>query len=44
MISNSLLPHPFGELEDVHYSGGQNPIIYKVLILKQKKNQVDNIL
>ncbi|XP_010507489.1 PREDICTED: DNA helicase INO80-like [Camelina sativa] len=30
VISNSLLPHPFGELEDVHYSGGQNPIIYKI--------------
>ncbi|KAL9295296.1 Chromatin-remodeling ATPase INO80 [Arabidopsis thaliana] len=30
VTSNSLLPHPFGELEDVHYSGGQNPIIYKI--------------
>ena len=30
-IPNSLLPPPFGELEDVHYAGGHNPIIYKVL-------------
>ncbi|KAL6133999.1 hypothetical protein ACLB2K_066232 [Fragaria x ananassa] len=30
VISNSLLPPPFGELEDVHYSGGQNPITYMV--------------
>lgn len=30
-VPNSLLPPPFGELEDVHYSGGRNPIIYKVL-------------
>ncbi|KFK34966.1 hypothetical protein AALP_AA5G217000 [Arabis alpina] len=30
VISNSLLPPPFGELEDVHYSGDQNPIIYKM--------------
>lgn len=29
-ISNSLLPPPFGELEDVHYSGGQNPITYMI--------------
>ncbi|KAF5750246.1 DNA helicase INO80-like [Tripterygium wilfordii] len=29
-IPNSLLPPPFGELEDVHYSGGQNPITYKI--------------
>ncbi|EXB39079.1 DNA helicase INO80 [Morus notabilis] len=29
-IPNSLLPPPFGELEDVHYSGGHNPIIFKV--------------
>lgn len=25
-----LLPPPFGELDNVHYSGGHNPIIYKV--------------
>ncbi|CAK7342664.1 unnamed protein product [Dovyalis caffra] len=29
-IPNSLLPPPFGELEDIHYSGGRNPITYKV--------------
>ncbi|KAF8396193.1 hypothetical protein HHK36_017806 [Tetracentron sinense] len=29
-IPNSLLPPPFGELEDVHYAGGWNPITYKV--------------
>ncbi|KAE8098737.1 hypothetical protein FH972_016778 [Carpinus fangiana] len=29
-IPNSLLPPPFGELEDVHYAGGHNPIIYKM--------------
>ncbi|KAJ0978921.1 hypothetical protein J5N97_014395 [Dioscorea zingiberensis] len=30
VIPNSLLPPPFGELEDVYYSGGWNPIAYKV--------------
>ncbi|XP_010279573.1 PREDICTED: DNA helicase INO80-like isoform X2 [Nelumbo nucifera] len=30
MIPNSLLPPPFGELEDIHYAGGWNPITYKV--------------
>lgn len=29
-IPNSLLPAPFGELEDIHYAGGQNPITYKI--------------
>ncbi|KAI9080715.1 hypothetical protein K1719_037228 [Acacia pycnantha] len=29
-IPNALLPPPFGELEDVYYSGGHNPISYKV--------------
>ncbi|WCJ33422.1 Chromatin-remodeling ATPase INO80 [Euphorbia peplus] len=29
-IPNSLLPPPFGELEDVHYSGGHNPIMYQM--------------
>ncbi|KAI9111492.1 hypothetical protein K1719_017182 [Acacia pycnantha] len=29
-IPNSLLPPPFGELEDVYYCGGQNPISYKM--------------
>ncbi|XP_034919811.1 chromatin-remodeling ATPase INO80 isoform X2 [Populus alba] len=29
-IPNSFLPPPFGELEDIHYSGGRNPITYKV--------------
>uniref|UniRef100_A0A1J3K9Z7 Chromatin-remodeling ATPase INO80 n=1 Tax=Noccaea caerulescens TaxID=107243 RepID=A0A1J3K9Z7_NOCCA len=37
VISNSLLPPPFGELEDVHYSGGQNPITYKIPKLLQKE-------
>ncbi|XP_010544952.2 PREDICTED: DNA helicase INO80-like [Tarenaya hassleriana] len=30
LIPNSLLPPPFGELEDIHYSGGQNPITYEI--------------
>ncbi|KAJ6831477.1 DNA helicase INO80-like [Iris pallida] len=29
-IPNSLLPPPFGEMEDIHYSGEWNPIVYKV--------------
>lgn len=29
-IPNSLLPPPFGELEDVYYSGRRNPITYKI--------------
>ncbi|MQL93422.1 hypothetical protein Taro_026064, partial [Colocasia esculenta] len=29
-IPNALLPPPFGELEDIHYAGAWNPIIYKV--------------
>ncbi|KAJ6967994.1 chromatin-remodeling ATPase INO80 [Populus alba] len=29
-IPNSFLPSPFGELEDIHYSGGRNPITYKI--------------
>ncbi|KAL3534402.1 hypothetical protein ACH5RR_002863 [Cinchona calisaya] len=29
-IPNSLLAPPFGELEDVYYSGGSNPITYKI--------------
>ncbi|KAK6945255.1 DBINO domain [Dillenia turbinata] len=29
-IPNSLQPPPFGELEDVHYSGGRNPITYQI--------------
>ncbi|XP_043691411.1 chromatin-remodeling ATPase INO80-like isoform X4 [Telopea speciosissima] len=29
-IPNSLMPPPFGELEDVHYAGGQNRITYMV--------------
>lgn len=29
-IANSLLPPPFGELEDIHYSGGRNPITCKI--------------
>ncbi|RID65074.1 hypothetical protein BRARA_D00294, partial [Brassica rapa] len=37
VMSNSLLPPPFGELEDVHYSGGKNPITYKIPKLLQKE-------
>lgn len=29
-ISNSLLPPPFGELEDIYYAGGHNPITYMI--------------
>uniref|UniRef100_A0A5B7AP69 Chromatin-remodeling ATPase INO80 n=1 Tax=Davidia involucrata TaxID=16924 RepID=A0A5B7AP69_DAVIN len=29
-IPISLLPPPFGELEDIYYSGGWNPITYKI--------------
>ncbi|KAM7505400.1 hypothetical protein LguiB_004304 [Lonicera macranthoides] len=29
-IPNSLLPPPFGELEDVYYSGSRSPITYKI--------------
>ncbi|KAJ1430026.1 SNF2-related, N-terminal domain [Sesbania bispinosa] len=29
-IPNSLPPPPFGELEDVYYSGGLNPISYEI--------------
>ncbi|KAK7396221.1 hypothetical protein VNO78_17071 [Psophocarpus tetragonolobus] len=29
-IPNSLPPPPFGELEDVYYSGGHNPISYEI--------------
>ncbi|CAM8962303.1 unnamed protein product [Rhodiola kirilowii] len=34
-IPNSLLPPPFGELEDVHYSGSHNPIAFKIPKLLQ---------
>lgn len=29
-IPNSLLPPPFGELEEIHYAGSRSPISYKV--------------
>ncbi|KAI4386538.1 hypothetical protein MLD38_004465 [Melastoma candidum] len=29
-VPHPLSPPPFGELEDVYYSGGQNPITYKI--------------
>ncbi|KAK6151316.1 hypothetical protein DH2020_013951 [Rehmannia glutinosa] len=29
-IPNSLLPSPFGELDDIFYSGGRNPITYEI--------------
>ncbi|XP_022748348.1 DNA helicase INO80 isoform X1 [Durio zibethinus] len=34
---NSLLPPPFGELEDIHYAGGYNPITYKMPKLLQQE-------
>ncbi|XP_076893172.1 chromatin-remodeling ATPase INO80-like [Bidens hawaiensis] len=36
-IPNPLLPPPFGEFEDIYYSGYQNPITYKIpkLIYKE---------
>ncbi|PON44294.1 DNA helicase INO [Parasponia andersonii] len=36
-VTISLLPPPFGELEDVRYSGGHNPIIFKVPKLVHKE-------
>lgn len=36
-IVNSLLPPPFGELEDIHYAGGHNPITYKMPKLIQQE-------
>nr|ATG70771.1 INO80 [Microbiota decussata] len=27
---NSLLPAPFGEMEEIHYAGSRNPISYKI--------------
>ncbi|KAK4373713.1 hypothetical protein RND71_009097 [Anisodus tanguticus] len=30
-VPNSLLPAPFGELEDVFFSGGRSPVTYRVL-------------
>ncbi|KAK4775981.1 hypothetical protein SAY87_023942 [Trapa incisa] len=36
-IPNPLLPPPFGELEDVHYSGGLNPVTYKIPKLIQRE-------
>ncbi|CAM0873203.1 unnamed protein product [Alopecurus aequalis] len=29
-IPNSLLPPPFGELQDIHYSGKRNPIMFQI--------------
>ncbi|GAA0175321.1 hypothetical protein LIER_28512 [Lithospermum erythrorhizon] len=29
-IPHSLSPPPFGELDDIYYSGGQNPITYEI--------------
>lgn len=29
-IPNSLLPPPFGELQDIHYAGKRNPIVFEV--------------
>ncbi|XP_048235895.1 chromatin-remodeling ATPase INO80 isoform X2 [Ricinus communis] len=36
-IPNSLLPPPFGELEDIHYSGARNPITYQIPKLVHKE-------
>ncbi|CAN6829241.1 unnamed protein product [Brassica oleracea] len=43
VMSNSLLPPPFGELEDVHYSGGQNPITYKKEMLQNSETFCSSI-
>lgn len=29
-IPNSLLPPPFGELQDIHYAGKRNPIMFEI--------------
>ncbi|KAI4996329.1 hypothetical protein ZWY2020_048120, partial [Hordeum vulgare] len=29
-IPNSLLPPPFGELQDIHYAGKRNPIVFEI--------------
>ncbi|KAK8684284.1 hypothetical protein V6N13_040314 [Hibiscus sabdariffa] len=36
-IPNSLLPPPFGELEDIHYAESHNPITYKIPKLLQQE-------
>ncbi|XWS66310.1 hypothetical protein CRYUN_Cryun05aG0188700 [Craigia yunnanensis] len=36
-IPNSLLPPPFGELENIHYAGSHNPITYKMPKLLQQE-------
>ncbi|XP_071720212.1 chromatin-remodeling ATPase INO80-like [Rutidosis leptorrhynchoides] len=45
-IPNPLLPPPFGELEDVYYSGSKNPITYKVpkLIYQEIVRSSDSFL
>ncbi|CAF1849438.1 unnamed protein product [Brassica napus] len=43
VMSNSLLPPPFGELEDVHYSSGQNPITYKKEMLQSSETFCSSI-
>lgn len=30
-VPNSLLPPPYGELEEIYYSGRRNPITYEVI-------------
>ncbi|XP_031102452.1 chromatin-remodeling ATPase INO80 [Ipomoea triloba] len=39
-IQNSLLPPPFGELEDVYYSGGRSPVTYQMpkLVFQEIQN------
>uniref|UniRef100_A0A5B7AT52 Chromatin-remodeling ATPase INO80 n=1 Tax=Davidia involucrata TaxID=16924 RepID=A0A5B7AT52_DAVIN len=43
-IPNSLLPPPFGELEDIYYSGGQNPITFKIPKLVYQEVRSSNML
>lgn len=45
-IPNSLLPAPFGELEDVYYAGSQNPISYEVpkLVYRDLSQSVETSL
>ncbi|KAF3326206.1 DNA helicase INO80-like isoform X1 [Carex littledalei] len=43
-VSNSLPSPPFGELEDVHYAGAHNPIIYKIPKLVYEEIVHDKVL
>ncbi|CAI0439682.1 unnamed protein product [Linum tenue] len=44
-LPNTLLPPPFGELDDVHYPGGQNPITYKIpKLINEETGQSSRVL